>query len=488
MPSISSAGLGSGLDINGIVASLVAAERAPRADALTREATSNQAQLSAFGSLRSSLDSFNTSLEALKDIEVFQKRNFSIAGDGKDFFSVSGDNTAAPGKYDVEVLALAQHHKIASATYTDNETAIGIGTLDFTVDGETFSVDILATIDDGDGGTKAGNTVEAIRDAINNAEDNVGVTATIVEDDNGSHLVLSSNETGVINEITVAVTADAGDGLLGLAFDPTLARDPVTGDFLIPNPMAEKTRAADSKVDVDGFIKSSSDLTIEGIIQGVTLTLKDTNDVGTKHELTVALDKTATKNAINRFVSSYNALVGNINALTSYDAETKSSGLLQGDSTVRMISTRIRSEINSVIEAAVSKNIDTLAELGITSDYETGELEVDNEKLTELLDDDFDAIGSLFSGDEGLAKNIINILDPFLKSDGVLDLREDGFKSSIERVNTDFEALNRRMESVEARYQAQFFAMDALVAELSSSGDFLNTALQGVSAIINYKK
>ena len=472
MPSVTSSGLGSGIDIKGIVEQLVAAERAPRESALNREITSHQAQLSAFGSLRASLEEFDTSLAALQDIATFQQR--SANNNDSDFFTAEADNTAASGKYDVEVQSLAQHHKIASTAYTDNSTAIGTGTLDITVDGNTFSL-VITDI----GGS---DSVESIRNAINNASDNVGVTATIVEDDDGSHLVLSSTETGKANEITVVVTTDGGDTgtLSDLAFDPTLI--PITD-----NPMAEKGQALDSVVVVDGFTKSSSSLTVEGIIQGVTLTLKEA-DIGNKHELSISLDKTSTKGLIDKFVTSYNALIGNINALTSYDADTGTAGLLQGDATVNLISLRLRQGINSVISSAANTDLDTLAELGITTDFSTGTLSSDAEKLNDFLDSDFDAIGTLFAGDTGLAARIEDILEPYLKLDGILDVRDDGFNSGIERVNDQFIALDKRMESVEARYSAQFLAMDLLVAELTNTGNFLTTQLEGIGNIINFRR
>ena len=75
----------------------------------------------------------------------------------------------------------------------DRDTVIDNGSLDITVDGETMTLTIDAT----------NNTVAGIRDAVNDAEDNPGVTATIITADDGVHLVFSSNQAGAVGELEI---------------------------------------------------------------------------------------------------------------------------------------------------------------------------------------------------------------------------------------------------------------------------------------------
>ncbi|MGB1907838.1 MAG: flagellar filament capping protein FliD, partial [Spongiibacter sp.] len=180
MASVTAQGIGSGLDISGLVSQLVEAERAPQANRLAGKEARIQARLSAFGSLKSALDTFKNSLSALKNAETFSKRSATV-GD-KDVFTASVNDAAVAGNYSVSVEQLATRHKIASAAYADSATSVGTGTLQFTVNGESFSIDVEAGAD----------SLASIRDAVNSAEDNVGVTATIVNDQDGAHLVFSS--------------------------------------------------------------------------------------------------------------------------------------------------------------------------------------------------------------------------------------------------------------------------------------------------------
>lgn len=464
MAQITSTGIGSGLDISSIVQQLVEAERAPTENRLDSREIALQSELSAIGSFKSVLSRFKSNLESLQELTQFQKR--TATSSNEEIFTATIDSDAvagiAAGTYEVEVVELARRHKIASTAYADSATSIGTGTLEISVGNDTFSVDI----DSVDGG----DTVEAIRDAINNAEDNTGVVATIVEDENGSHLVLSAKETGSINEITVNVITDGSDTgtLSDLAFDPNSAS----------NPMQEKVAALDSKVIVDGFTQTSSDLTVEGIIQGITLELVDA-DPGTKYNLDVELDKNSARNAVTSFVSSYNSLVNTINTLTAYDPDTGVSGTLQGDSTLIRITSMLRQQLTKSIDS-VSGDVKSLLDLGVTTDLDTGTLELDSEKLTEAVDKSFDQIGKIFANDDGYAANIISVIEPYLESDGFLETRTKGLESSIDLITDQREALELRMESVQKRYTAQFNALDSLVAQLNSTGSFLSLQLENL--------
>jgi flagellar hook-associated protein 2 len=194
---ISSPGIGSGLDINSIISKLMQLERRPL-DNLEQKESEYQAQLSAYGKIKSSLSKMQTALDDLR----FESRylDSTASSSNEDAFSATADSSAAAGSYAVVVNNLATAHKVASATIADSETALGTGSLDISVGGDSFSV----TID------SSNNTLSGIRSAINNATDNTGVTATIINDANGGHLVLSSDDTGTSNALGITVNDDDG--------------------------------------------------------------------------------------------------------------------------------------------------------------------------------------------------------------------------------------------------------------------------------------
>jgi flagellar hook-associated protein 2 len=463
MATVTASGIGSGLDINSIVSQLVNAERAPQENRLASKEAIIQARLSAYGSLKSALSSFQSSLSALKDADTFGKR--SATSSEPTVFSATSTTSAAAGIYSVQVEQLATKHKVASQAYTDSATVVGSGSLSFTQNGESFSV----TIAEGE------DSLSAIRDAVNNAEGNTGITASIVTDQTGAHLVFSSSKSGVENAIKIDVTPGAPDSgdLSQLAFDPALVNQVST--------MTQKAEALNSIVIVDGFTQTSANQQIEGMIEGVTLDLK-TAKPGEIFSLEVKLDTGSVKKSIESFVSNYNKLITTLNDLTAFDPEANTAGLLQGDSATRNVATRLRTEIGTLV-SGLGVELDSLAEMGITTE-DKGKLKIDSEKLTSVLDTDFANIAGVFSGDNGYATRLDTVIGNLTAGGGILDNRTEALKAQVDRIGDQREALNKRIVVIEARYQAQFTALDSLLSQLNSTGAFLNQQLENLPGAV----
>tara|TARA_R110001583_G_scaffold163022_1_gene315244 strand:+ start:414 stop:1799 length:1386 start_codon:yes stop_codon:yes gene_type:complete len=450
MASVTASGIGSGLDINSIVSQLVNAERAPQATRLDSKESLIQARLSAFGSLKSSLTTFQNSLSALKSADTFSKRSATSSDTAA--FTATTTSAAAAGTYTVKVEQLAAKHTIASAAYADGDAVVGSGVLNFSQNGESFSV----TIADGE------DSLTAIRDAVNGASDNTGVAASIVTDQDGAHLVFSSSKTGLDNAISIeAVPGGSGD-LSALSY--------TAGNFT----MTEKAEAKDSIVVVDGFTLNSASLKFEGMIEGITIDIK-TAKPGENLSLTVKHDTAAVKKSIEGFVTGYNNLMTTLNDLTAYDPEADTAGLLQGDSTTRSIANRIRQEMSTLV-GGLGVELDSLAELGITT-IDKGKLTLDATKLASVLDSDFANVAGVFSGENGYATRLDSVIGNITAGGGILENRTDGLKAQVERINDQRETLDRRIVAIEARYLAQFSALDTLLGQLNSTGTFLTEQL-----------
>lgn len=443
---IISPGVGSGLDINGLVTQLVAAEGQPAALRLSRQEARVQAELSAFGSFKSALSSFRDALEPLKELDKFQGR-VTTTGDDT-IFTASATSSSVPGSYSIEVRQLAQAHKLASDPFADADTVVGTGTLTLTVGDQAFAVEI----DD------SNNTLAGIRDAINGASSNTGVRATIVNGNDGSTLILSSVDTGVENSLVV--TAAGGDGGLdGLVYDPAGTMN-----------LTELQAALDAEVIIDGFSVTSAGNSLTDAIEGVTLDLIAAQ-AGTTVELTVDYDRTNAKDLVNAFIESYNALVKRFSELTKFDPETKEKGALLGDSTLRAASSQIRREM-SIAPAEINGAVGSLLDIGITIQLD-GTLELDEGALTAQLDANFDDLGKLFSTEDGYAVRLDELLGRYLDDGGLIENRTDGLDERIEDIERQREALDRRLEAVEERLRAQFNALDTLVSQLNSTSAFL---------------
>jgi len=358
MPTLTTSGLGSGLDIKSIVEQLVAAERAPQANRLTkRESTANQ-ELSSLGKLKSALAGFKDALAKLTDAATFQGRTVKV-GDDK-VLTAAANATSLPGNYSVEVINLATAQRLRSIGFGDAITAIGTGTLAITVNGQTANIVI----------DSAASSLNDIRDAINGSAGNPGVRATIVKASDGAHLILSATETGAANAITVAVTGGNG----GLAPFAYAAGAPA-------NPLLQLQAAADANVVIDGFPVSSSGNTISAAIDGLTINLVSAKP-GTTVNVSVDYNPEGAKSSVAGFVTAYNKLIDTVTELTRYNVDTRDAAPLLGDATVRGIRDQLRREISQISKTGT---FTSLAAIGVSTQT-TGKLAVDATKLGNAID------------------------------------------------------------------------------------------------------
>ncbi|NND61470.1 MAG: flagellar filament capping protein FliD [Gammaproteobacteria bacterium] len=458
MPSITSPGIGSGLDIDQLVSQLVLFEGQPAQNRLNSREATFQAELSGLGTFRSALDSFRTALEPLKELSGFGAR--TVSSSNEDIFTVSADSNVAPGSYDLEVVSLAQGQKLTSSAFADGETFVGSGTLTIAIDpgseqGGTFSIDLSDSSE---------TTLNGIRDAINSASDNPGVVASVVNASDGSHLVLSGSLTGTGRDITI--TASGGDGgLEALGYDP---------DNGINN-LTEVQAAADAEIRIDSFTHFSKTNTVTEAIEGLTIDLL-TAEAGTVETLSIGLDKDETRSLVDDFVAAYNGLVLTAQGLTDYNDETGATGALQGDSLVPMLMSRINNEFNTTLNVPAG-DLSSLRELGMSVTLE-GTLDVDEDVLDQVINENFSAIGRLFADESnGVAVRFDAVFEDYLKSDGILDTRNEGLQASIKTISDQRARLDERLISIETRLRKQFLALDTLVAELNSTSGFLGSQL-----------
>lgn len=447
MAGITAAGLGSGLDIESLILQLVAAEGQPASLRLSTTEAKLQADLSAFGTLKSALSTFQTSVQALKDLSSFQARKTTSSH--TDLFTVSADSSAVVGSFSIKVDQLAQAAKMRSGDFTADTAVLGAGTLAIGLGSSSFNIDVAAD-----------TTLAGVRDAINQASDNPGIKATIITVDSGSQLVLTSDKVGAANTISVAATdTDALDG-------NDLTRLATAG-------LTSIQTATDAIIYVDGQQVTRDSNSLSDVISGVTISLKKADPL-TTGTLSIELDKDSVKSKVNDFIKAYNSLAGTMSSLSSYNAETKQASLLFGDSTLRNVQNQIRQMLSNPVEGL--DEFSTLAEIGIKTN-KSGLLELDSTKLDSVIDSDFEAVSQLFASESGLATSFDGLLTNYLSSDGILSSRVDGANKQIEDISDQRDKLNLRLAALEDRYRKQFTAMDALVGQLQATGSFLTQQL-----------
>ncbi len=403
--SITSTGIGSGLDVEGLVSQLVAAEDEPVKDRIAQEEAFLNAELSAYGTLNGALSGLQQSLGEARTASTFSRRTVSSTDSAALFASAT--STAATGTYKVNVTSLASTQALASGSYTETSDVVGEGTLtfkfgttvydsgtdtytSFTQNTESSTTSIV--ID------SSNNTLAGIRDAINEAE--FGVSAVIVNDGTGYRLLLNTAETGAENslEITVTGDSDANDtdnaGLSALSFNATAHH-------------LDQTEAAqDAAFTINGLSITNPSNQVTSVLDGVTLNLtQQTEDPVT---VTVAQDTAAVKSAIERFVNSYRAFNNVVNDLSRFDDTSGQGSIVLGDATLRNVSNQIRQLINSPVDN-LSGTFSTLSELGITTD-EFGNLNIDQTKLDAAIAENLSDVTGLFASIGTIADDTVEFV------------------------------------------------------------------------------
>jgi flagellar hook-associated protein 2 len=449
MGTIVTSGVGSGLDISGLVTKLVEAEGAPKKLQLDKQEAKAQSKLSALGSLRSALSTFRDSLAALKTVDKFQARQTTLSS--SEFLAATARTNAVAGTYSVEVQRLASAHKLQSGSHPATTTVIGTGTLEIATGGESFAIVIGAE----------NQTLAGVAAAINASAAGEKVLATVVAGVGEARLTVTARNPGAANALVITQSGGNG-GLASLTYPPA-----GTG-------LTELKQALDAQVRIDGVPVTSASNTVTGAIEGVDLTLKSVNELGETSDVTVAQDRAASRKAVDDFVKGYNTLVDAIKQLTSYNSTTRQGGALLGDSAVRNIVEQLRRTITANVG---SGTFESLASIGVTTQLD-GKLATKAADLDAAFESDFDAIGTLFAAEEeGLALKLDAVLAPYLAADGALDNRTSGLRSTIDSITDRREALASRLTALQERYTKQFNGLDGLLSQLQGTSSYLNQQL-----------
>lgn len=461
MPSISSMGTGSGIDIRSLIDKLVAAEGESRVKKLDKDEATKLNKITAYSNLKNVLVDFKQSLYNLKDVDELTKRTASSADTSVYTATVNSSNIKS-SSYNIQVNTLAKAQKLSSKDFATSSTTVGTGTLEFTINQTVYSLEI----------NSQNQTLSGIKDKINESFKEVGISASLVTVDTGTRLVFSAQKTGIENSFTVAVSQD-GDA--NNTNNAGLSQ-------LISSNLTVIQAASDATIKIDNLTVTSAENNIEDAIEGVTINLLKA-DPNIEHKLTLSLDKTSTQSKITQFVNSYNSALTMINDLSKYESNgfEGQAGILIGDATVRSIQEGLRKELNTAISTNSAIGFKLLSQIGITTNSKTGELQIDNTKLANSLDKNLDEVGKLFANEtDGLALRLDKVLNTYTQTGGILYSRIIGMNESIVDIKKQRIDLEMRLQKLEQRLIAQFTAMDSVVSGLNNMGDFLKRAIDGL--------
>ena len=458
MSTITSLGIGSGLDLNGLLDQLRDSERG-RLEPLARQREAQEAKLSAFGKLQGALSAFQSAAGTLNDSSLFASVSSNVTGSS---VTSAASSDAALGRFDVNVTQLARSQSIATQEghgFAEGDT-FSAGTLEFETDAGTFDVSV-----------GAGDSLADVRDSINAAGE--GITASIVNDGdptNPFRLVLTTDETGEDAGIT-SINFDGGGTETRLNFDAT---DIANGDT-----MDQVVAAQNAELTADGINITSQSNRVEEPIQGVTLDLVQTGD----STVNVQHDNLSVREAISAFVDSFNSLRETTGELTSFNPETGEAGELLGDRVLRTVESRLSRTLSGGVAEGEFR---TLSEIGISLQRD-GTLQLDNARLNDVLANDREALTEFFTGqsdDSGMAGAVSQTLSQVLGDSGLLDNARSGVQSRITSIDNRTERMEVSIGRTIERFRSQFANLDSMVAEMNQTSSFLTQQFDNLNAML----
>lgn len=478
--AISAPGIGSGLDIKGIVSQLVELEKKPL-EQLQSKASSLQTKFSAFGQLKSQLSNLQDQAARLANASTWGALTLTSANS-----AVVGSlrTGATETRFSVKVSQLA----LAQATATSPVTAgtkLGSGTLSISLgkwqaidadnDPDTPSVQEFSS----KAGTNAINISIATSDTLTQIAQKInaagaGVSAAVINDVNGERLAIRSTETGETNGFRIQVNnLGSGSSLGALTYDPESTTAGMTLTQASQNTLAQ----------INGLDVESTDNRFDGAVAGINLTVSAVTS--SPVDVSVTQDKASIRTAINNLVESYNALSNALKEMTKYDASTKTAGSLQGDSTAVGLQSALRRIFSGL--GPPDTAFKRLSDVGL--EFQTdGTLKVNAGKLNQALDN-YDSLKSFFTssgvtGADGMAVRIRNFAQGMVDSSGALTGRNNALKAAIDSNSKDQERLNARVARTEERLLAQYSRLDTQMAGLNSLSSYV---AQQVTAWNNQK-
>lgn len=459
--AISSIGVGSGLPLDQLLTDLRKAESQPLQLIKQRQVIS-EARLSGYGIVKGALTDLQKSAQALNDTDKYGA--LKATSSNADAIGIKADNSAIAGNYNVTVTSLATQQSLVAQGQATRDTNIGTG-------GKlsiTLANNDSHTIELGDD-----TSLQGLMKTIN-ANPDLGVQATLINDgqDKPHRLMLTALDTGKEAAVTnISVTENTKLAAI-LNFDGS-------------DTNYSEQKATDAELKIGNIPITSGSNTIKDAIEGVTIDLKSMPAKDAVIKLEVARDDSVAIGAVKDFVKSYNSLLDTITKQTSFDVDAGQSSALTGDSLIRRIENQMRNALNG---APGSNTINTLADLGITTDYKTGKLQVNDTKLTEAVKNNLNDVTNFLSGENGLAKRVDNTVNEFIKSGGLISNSTDNIERNIRMLKDQYEMTSERIDGKMENYRKQFTQLDVMVNQMNGTSQYLAQQLDMLANMNKPKK
>jgi len=458
--SVNFSGIGSNIDFN-LIRDAILSDRMQPVTQLQNRSASLGTRSSALKQLNGLLASLTSASTALTDTNLGTGRS-STSSDSA-IVTATTTTAATPGSINLNVLRLASTLTQASTSLPSTSAGIiagGATTATFELRKGGAPTGTAITIDG------ANNSLTGLRDAINNA--GAGVTASIVDiggDGTQNQLVLTSTATGAAGRVELVETTATGTAAaLNLR---SLNPPGAVADF----------SALDAQLMINGLTITRSTNTISDALSGVTFNL---NKVGLAEiHVTPASD---IADDLQTFVDAYNRVQSFIDTQYKQDSDGKATGVLAGDSTLRLVQRQLRDAVNSLSNAN-GGTLTSLADLGISKN-ENDDLTLDTATLTTKLQNNLSDVKSLLFGSSGNKGIFNNLTTSFsgLSDDvtGVVQTAINGYQSSIKTLSASIADQTQRINALKNSLTIQFAKVDAAISLINGQGTTLTSIIDSL--------
>lgn len=449
-------GIGSGIDTQAIVESLVAAQKAPKQAQINTQTLKATTTLSSIGKIQAALDAFRGALTSMTNDNSFG--GLSVKSSDEKVATITTGAGAANGTFSLVVSKLATASKVSTKVYAGGAGSVvnpgtTATTLTINQNGQAYDLSV-----------PAGATLQQVRDSINSQFGTAGLSANVLTDASGSRLIVTSTKMGVGSDITL--TGNSGID---------------TGYTVVDPPQ-------DAEYTLDGIAMKSKTNDITDAVSGLNIKLLSTSSKNassgeyTPTILSVSTSTTALKSGLKGFIDTYNALLSVVNAETKVTKNADGSmtaAALTGDATMRTMMASIREELNALSGNGTLKS---LAAFGVTSSQDGGALSLDDKKWDKAAATNAADLTSIFNGKDGLLARLQNVTEPFAKaSTGTLAERSKTLSESLTKLKTEQETLDARMEALQKSLQDKYNNMDTLVTQLRQQQNSVLSTLNALN-------
>jgi flagellar hook-associated protein 2 len=437
--------------------------------------------------LRTNLTALNSQVQALMQpgrLSPFGAK--SVASSGSSVATAKASAGALSGTHSLVVTQLAKRSTVVSSQWalagTDLASSAGAGSRTFRITVSGVDTDVTVAV----GAADDNKTVLTAMAAAINASD-AKVSASIVHDtETTGRLVLSSEETGSANVMTLGDQSGTLIAASGTASGT--AASGTAGGFL------HTSDQLDARFILDGLAISRSKNTIDDALAGVTLSLMATQAAdATPVTLTVGPDQTAIQAKVQAFLDAYNATIKFLKERTSVtvSAETSATGTtdvtsvnrgtLASESTYLGLFMNLRADVGGRITTGEESGPRALSEIGITAGKD-GTLSItDTTKFAKALTDDPEGVTTLFNSSDGIASRVSVRLNGFVTTGGTLDNALAATTSRLESVNRGIKQQEAYLKVKQATLLDQYTTLQETLLQLQSQQSMLESMITLVS-------